>query len=85
MINKIVKFKLLISFNLSNNIRYTVKPWATNCQTPDINNKYSKCKRIKENSEFVRTRKSLRVGTNLDFEGETEIADIKANKCSHVL
>ena len=41
--------------------------------------------RIKENSEFVRTRKSLRVGTNLDFEGETEIADIKANKCSHVL
>lgn len=85
MINKILKFKLLISFNLSNNIRYTVKPWATNCQTPGINNKYSKCKRTKENSEFVRTRKSLRVGTDLDFERQTEIADIKANKYSYVL
>lgn len=85
MINKILKFKLLISFSLSNDITYTVKPWATNCQTPDINNKYCKCKRTKENSEFVRTRKSLRVGTNLDFEREIEIADIKANKYSYVL
>lgn len=82
-----MKFKLLMSFTLSNNIRYIVKPWATNCQTPDINNEYSKCKRTRENSDFLRTRKSLRVGTetDLDFEGETEIADIKANKYSHVL